>query len=1156
MNIKFLATVAAVAVATVYADSISIDWGEIDGVTVQDEGDTVTQDGNIVISDGGEFVKSGEGTLVLPLDKIDKTFDYKLRAAEGRLTVKAGSSFVPSPEVPSCIATKARLWLDASADNDGSVVFDPDSKIVSRWCDRRETDKENPTMVYAQPALTAEAVTKLPQTYVTKDDRPAVYFGGMDKTSGSFMRFTANGSAVTINFIRHAFVVHGCYLCWNAPLGNFADPRDYFTDDSLANPVGRKSHYLWYGQCSPGCFTARHYLDGERFDPYSVGPKIGFQLLESEYEGKLSAAKNLFCNNDVLRRAGGDYLSEVILFTNQLSVAERLDVERYLMRKWGLGTAIAQPGKGELEVAPEAEVSFDESNRITNFVLTGVGQVVKSTETPLYIEAGLFNSYHGEIDLQGGELRVVKGSVPSMKLAGGDLVKTEKYNYKDSQTDLTNFTKYAEMVIKVTRTAQGAAAGTIQKQGAEEIGVTSLPSDLKKLVVSEGMFALRGAETNSGLVVEAAIRAYIPNADFEEPCQANRSYNRCLFAKEVKTNHWTRDGLEDLVGYLVEDYSAGDVFGTNPHSRGTFSPFPIRQGAQALIICNRGSAYTDEAYFPKSGYYELSLLESSRYPIYNATNPQMANGSYEIRIGDTWSTAQTKAVRRIANAGAYSRVKVKLGYIEAGTHVFGFKGASWMTGDGAVLIDDVEVSFVGETPEIGLVEIPNGDFEDVTNRTIAVADKVNPYMIPLRTATNEAIGWTLANDDTDKPAVAVVSATAPAPYKSDTTDMRFSDTADGLYGSVHLSFHGTGGSATTTFTVPAGTYKLRGKLARWGGTWNSVDCRADNPTIKATVSVDGGEIDLGNVIENSHMMHEWCWPNVFTVAESGEVTLTLRQTVASTAVMVDELTLVDVARNEELGEELIVNGGFETGASTSEFSPWVRVSGTFGSSNVNRVDPWADLAATPGNKTPHQFGPVPYDGLYYVRIVNDAGLYQTVTLEKGLYRLSFATHDRFTGGYNNERFAAWLGDTSGNKVLDIGCAEVETYNDIEHVWQFRVAESGTYRLYLQGTDYWKEQYAEDSKNHTSMLDGVSLRRVRDTEAQPTMPSEMKVEVAEGAQLRLDYDGEVTVGQISLGGTVLDYDTEVSAANYPEFIQGRGVLKSVKPPLKGMLLLIR
>ena len=1145
---------AALVTSVAFADKVAVDWLDVDGLAVTNESETVTQEDSIVLADGATFAKVGAGKLVLPLDKIDKTFDYKLRVTEGRLKIEQGTSFVPPTGVPDCISAKAKLWLDASADNGGSVVYDSDSKIVSRWCDRRETDRGSPTRIYAQPTLTPDAVTKLPQTYVTRDGVPAVYFGGYDKTSGSYMKLMSNAADATVTCIRHAFIVHGCFECWNAPLGNNGDPRDYFTNDSLANALNCTAHYIWYGHTSPGCFTARHYLDGVRFDPYSVGPKIGFQLLEDEYVDKPSVVRYLFCNNNVLRRAGGDYLSEVILFTNQLSVAERLDVERYLMRKWNLGAATAQTGKGELAVAPGATVSFNETDRLSGFSLTGVGSVVKDVSGPLYVGAGLFNSYDGEMDLQAGELKIVKGSVPSLSLTTGDLVKTEPYSpYPYAQENYTNLEKYAEMAVAVTRTAQGAGAGQIEKRGEEEIGAFALPSDLKKLVVKEGMFTLRGAVTNSGLVAGAAIRAYIPNADFEEPCQANATYNRSTFASGTKKNHWTKDSDSSTVGYLVEDHSAGDVHTSDAHSRGTFSPFPIRQGAQVLIICNSGAAYTDEAYFPKSGYYEVTLLESSRYPLFNKDNPQTSIGSYEIRIGDDWSSAQTKAVRRMVNAGHYTRVRLKLGYVEEGTHVFGFKAAKWMTKDGAVLLDDIRVSFVGETPEAGLVEIPNGDFEDVTNRTIAVAAAVNPYLLPLRDSSNEAVGWTFANTDSALPAVAVVSATAPAPYKSDVTDMRFSDTADGLYGSVHLSFHGVGGTASTSFTVPAGTYRLRGKLARWGGHWEGVECRENNPTVHATVSVGGTETDLGNVVENAHVMRQTCWPNAFTVAEAGTVTLTLEQTTAKSAMLVDDLTLVDATRDEVPSDELIVNGSFETGTDATAFPPWTRVSGTFGSSNATRVDPWEDLKTTPSNKTPHQFGAAPYDGLFYVRIVNDAGLYQTVTLEKGLYRLSFATHDRFTPGYNNQRFAAWLGDASGQKVLDIGCTAVATYNDIEHVWFFRVAEAGTYRLYLQGTDHWKAQFAKDGQNHTSMIDGVSLKRVQGDARQPVVPEALKIDVADGASLRLDFDGTVTTGAVTYNGERLL--GEISAVTHPEFVQGRGVLNAT-PSNKGMVLIYR
>ena len=111
--------------------------------------------------------------------------------------------------------------------------------------------------------------------------------------------------------------------------------------------------------------------------------------------------------------------------------------------------------------------------------------------------------------------------------------------------------------------------------------------------------------------------------------------------------------------------------------------------------------------------------------------------------------------------------------------------------------------------------------------------------------------------------------------------------------------------------------------------------------------------------------------------------------------------------------------------------------------------------------------------------------------------------------------------------------------DIEHVWHFRVASRGTYRLYLQGADYWAGQFASDGKNHCTVLDGVSLKKVRDELTAPALPETLKIVVSEGARLRLDFDGTVDVGRLVLGGSGVH--GTVSAATHPDFIQGRGVL---------------
>ena len=86
-----------------------------------------------------------------------------------------------------------------------------------------------------------------------------------------------------------------------------------------------------------------------------------------------------------------------------------------------------------------------------------------------------------------------------------------------------------------------------------------------------------------------------------------------------------------------------------------------------------------------------------------------------------------------------------------------------------------------------------------------------------------------------------------------------------------------------------------------------------------------------------------------------------------------------------------------------------------------------------------------------------------------------------------------------------------------------------------------------------MIDGVSLKRVRGCPRQPEIPEYMKISVAEGAILRLDFDGTVKSGSVTLNGTRII--GEVNAEKYPEFIQGRGTLLA-QPGNRGLVMVVR
>lgn len=1147
------AIAAGIALVAIQAHSaeLGIDWGRKDGIDVP-AGQSASQSDAIRVSDGGAFVKVGDGTLTLPLDKLDSVTDVSVEALAGRLEIEPGAPQGGEVAAPAVIADKAAFWVDADATS--SLVLN--GAIVERWCDRREADTASPTLYNARPATANNVGTaEIDQTLVETNGHNAVFFGGLNSNNKRFMQFYKGGSSTTLVKIRHAFVVFGAYDCYNGPLGNAQNPDDWFSRAAIANMASAtapKYFDIRYMEASPGAATARHYLNGVRFDPWSTAVKKGFQLWETHFLDYTGTAGNFFNHKNSQSRQGGDYLAEVILFTNDLQAVERLQVQEYLMDKWGFGGGARLSRGVSVTVATGAVAAVANASALefpTSAVthVDGVGTLQKTGAGELTLDHRSLDlaDYEGELDLAGGSAFVRRGSVPALKLAGGDAVMfgaTSKTGA--SNTSVAGYELYGFGLVK---TANGVASNRIEKSGAEEIRVHSIPEGVEQLNVKAGDFTL--AATHAGnLVADGVLYATIPNGDFEQTFTPNSSYNRRTLTTSSAVNHWKGGSGSGVTAFIAENYSPSDTGSSSPHGRATISPFPIRQGFNALSIGNNGYAYTEEAVFPRSGYYEMTVLESSRF--HRADGATLANPGYDVMIGESWNSAVAVARRAVANAGNYAEVKIPLGYVEAGTKTFGFKGPQWSSGT-TLLLDDVKVRFVAGRKPLGIVAIPNGDFESVTNATIAAGGSNNQAIYPARTATNEATDWTFDNSNATVPSAAVVASycspvisSANGSATSGTELMPYGDLADGVAGSFHLSLCGNTGSAKTSFAVPAGTYRLKGKVAQWGGKVNGTDFRNENPSVLARVTVGGEATALGTVATADHRMLEFVWPNAFTVASDGIVELSLSAVAAADAVLVDDLRLENVASGNGSDAELVTNGSFELdGASNggATFEGWTRFSSTsdFASVWPTVVNPQYDYSVAPGNNTPNQFGQTPYDGVAYARIFNNGGIYQTLVLDPGLYRLSFATHSRGNTGYGRNPIRAWLGDSSGNLVAEIGETKVDSVADIEHVWHFRVATRGTYRLYLQGTDYWKAQYASDSRQHCTMLDGVSLRKVRDELAAPELPDTLKIVVAEGARLRLDYDGTVDVGRLLLGGNGVR--GMVSATTHPDYIQGRGVL---------------
>ena len=141
----------------------------------------------------------------------------------------------------------------------------------------------------------------------------------------------------------------------------------------------------------------------------------------------------------------------------------------------------------------------------------------------------------------------------------------------------------------------------------------------------------------------------------------------------------------------------------------------------------------------------------------------------------------------------------------------------------------------------------------------------------------------------------------------------------------------------------------------------------------------------------------------------------------------------------------------------------------------------------------------------------------------------------------------------------IGKAIVASDSWQEYVFLFNVASPGPRRFGINGigrVDCPDIATYGDQRNcdHTSCIDAVSLKRVREAfEDTPRHVSDkIDVEVAQGASLRLDFPGTMTISKLRLGGALVRAGV-VTAEDYPQYLSGRGSLEIVPT---GMCIFVR
>ncbi len=1120
-KLTFLLAAGFLAVA---ADDLKVGYREITGVSVE-SGATATQSGRVDVLPQGRLLKIGGGTLSMPLEAIESRVPSKVEVLDGTLELTAGAVAprdVNNP--PSVIAEKAAFWVDATAGK-GLVSTngeaDAETGVVpvfaARWCDRRETNPASPTLLYAEAwwtNSTSSALWGVPPAVETIDGRRTVYFGG--KNSSQCMMFMKNGALSAVTGVYDAFAVFGVTNCLGLVLGTYGEKVSTFFLTTIQTWPNIK--YINYARhdVGPSSYSSRFYLDGAVFDPYYTGPKRGFQLYErhrfdSLGDSNVQAFFTGYANPSASVSAcdGGDYLSEVILFTNRLSDAERLDVERYLMAKWDLphvkdGKLPMQRQYRAVSVAAGAtlEVSANSGEIMDEIQLSGEGTVVKKGEGVMAVGPSGDVPFTGTLDLQGGSVIARGARVPAVALTSGSRLNSKEVRYSSADPVTEDEAAQASAATTVTLHSD-AASGMAVKDGPGPARVRSIADGVKKLKVEAGQLVLDAGVVSSASPIES-ISATIPNHDFERPFTIgnfNSGDPYAQFGKLMSDSGWT--SMNNGVLLTTIPSSKGDKWGT-------WLSNPCPQGTNVLYIIAGGGAYTTVT-FPVSGYYHGSVLVSVRSRGAQQYSP------VDVFLGKTLQTTNLIGTIVGGHNGAkpedFRRHYFRTPYVEAGVeYVFGVK--SRFSPDHGMAFDDFRMDYLpgGERDEPAY-KIPNGDFEQIGPIS---------HIINLANGVTTA-GWTLsdAGSDLTLPSTVVSSG-------------RLFTIADVDTGSVQLML-ASNAWAETTFTPPAGTYYLRGRMADWPSYWG-FNRSQRGATVHATVTISGETTDLGSLAAGGHLLTQYVWPNPFTVDGATPVTLRLTQPHNLRVVLVDDLELVSkLPEGELLADPEVEDDKVWTALNPAapRLAEGVPQGGGLKS----------NLGVVTGTTTPvsYYWGHNMFSGNIYMMLAENGGTQQSVTIpQAGTYRLTYHERSRVhnTGnGANPVR--AWIRSADGSYTNFISrSTRYWSTNYYENAFLFSLPSAGNYVLAFQGTGYnWRTNPREDIE---TLIDGVSLRRVTDELVDvPSVPEKIRIEVANGAILALDFPGTLRTGSLKLGGTHVT--GLVNSDTHPDYICGMGTI---------------
>lgn len=1078
------------------------------------------------LSDRAVLEKRGAGTLTFQTGAFTEHAPVDIHVREGAVAFAPTEPPAPYAE-PTEIMNRAAFWVDAGTNVQLRVGTENE---VAAWLDVRETgagSAASPYLYTRAVAFTNEWLTAFPlaQSYL---DRPGVYCRGFG--SGCFLNWVKpDGAQANIEGLRHVFVVHGGPKSRGHILGQRSTTKE---------PYFQSHDKIWAdhnGENKP-LFASRTYLNGREIDPFPASyPAQALHVVEVEALGASLGAMCFYNDRDMQLtttagttlpkvddkavnvilgtttwngggdRAGGEYVCEALLFTNDLTAAERIAVSDWLNQKWrGTPPPASRPAT-VVALAPDAVFVADHA-AASSVALRGDGIVRKTgAETVTLRSAYEPRNTARRVQVDAGLLNL--GYALPLVCAAGDTLVAERRPWGP----------------ELAPPEAGEDKTRLVKRGTGPVTLDAVPEGVTQLRVEGGELRLADPERARSLVPSASetVAAAFPDADFEmyPATDPTAAYSYIPHGQEAH-------GWHAVVPGLIGDSTANSAvffFDQRLGSPKDWNMVLQTPPTGVFAVKNNASAWC-ELDIPADGDYVLSFRAAPR--------GGYAGDQLDVMIGPDAENLVSFGAFCITTWNAPWRTfafpKLRLA---AGRYQFWLK-AKENNLDRCTQFDDFRLV---REPDAGEWALPNGGFEqhaeDFANAfTLANAARVPGFTVRQCLRENNGTG----TEGTSSNTTFSVRGTDEHAHFNLPWNRAGSET--------QFYMSGIGSQLETTFTPPAGTWRFRADFCCWATSWGTHGYK-----VAADLQIGGTAVALGVVTNQSYALLPRTWPGVFTVDGATPVTLTLTGDLRAAGQRFGHGILDNLALVAEPGENLLREGGFES------LVPW-KVTVTPKPKNVT------GSIQQPYDSFYYEtfYGLEAFEGKACMKIVNDDTVAQTVTFPTGgLYRLSANFESRSTPGslsFGNGLnpvafFCARGGVTNWLGVTDT----VAMTNFHEYACLVRIPEAGgVYDVGFQGRSVWGGE-GTPPVDRTTLVDGAQLYRI-ETARSLDLPEALEIDVAAGAQLTLDFDGTNAVRSLRLAGrSLVGY---VSLADRPELLgalNGRGTL-FIRP--RGTVLILR